>query len=63
MIIAERTDRKNKFPILATAFWRADYRMLHFIDLILQQYHIYISELYQGVTVEVFRKKPNKQQN
>lgn len=50
---------KHKFP---TAFWRAVYRTLHFIDLLLQQYHIYIAELYQGVSVEGFRKKKTKTQ-
>jgi len=43
LIIAEKNRwEKHKFPILATAFWRADYRILRFIDLPFQWYHIYI---------------------
>lgn len=48
---------KREVPNTWISILRANYRTLQFIDLFLLQYHTYISELYQGVTVEGFKTK------
>lgn len=52
---------KREVPNTWISILRANYRTLQFIDLFLLQYHIYISELYQGVTAKGFRTKNQKE--